>query len=267
MCLWVERAHLRTLLSGVRAQLREIREAASERATDLLFQLPSAMAEPAIIFRDFPKRHGNIIQKAVGIALQNHAGGFTQTSARFPFLSGLTVEVDNFFMNSNGAIYLFETKRDQKNVREEGVAGRNLSATKDLIEHAVLARTGKRLRHPIQIAYFSYIDEKFDGAPRDLNVNIGSKAAPQIIKMPIYSREDMNNLIGPCFGQYLRVVDREIDKAIAEQAPELTNLRSLHVSPEISFEYNDDVEGEHSRFLQFGDPPHTREPSTDGVLV
>jgi hypothetical protein len=39
--------------------------------------------------------------------------------------------------------------------------------------------------------------------------------------MPIYSRADMNNLIGSCFGEYLRMVDVEVGRAIAEIAPEM----------------------------------------------
>src|SRR5262249_32557315 len=126
MCLWVEKAHVLELVRSVNAALSELRKAAPNRAHDLLFDLPPAAIEPAIIFRDFPKRHGNIIQRAVGIALQNHPGGYEATSATFNFLSGLDVQVDNFFMAADGQIYLFETKRDQGNIREEGVAARNL---------------------------------------------------------------------------------------------------------------------------------------------
>jgi hypothetical protein len=221
MCLWVEMAHHQQLIQNVRETLSELRDLAPERARDMLFDLPPRIAAAAIIFRDFPKRHGNIIQRAVGIALEHHPGGIAQTAARFKFLSGLHVEIDNFFMTRRGQIHLFETKRDYNNVREEGVAGRNLSVVKRAIEATVLAQTGKKLRYPIGISYFSYADEKFDGKPRPHRVNIGSQSTPQWLTMPIYSREDMSNLIGPCFGEYLRMVDIEIGTAIAEVAPDL----------------------------------------------
>jgi hypothetical protein len=221
MCLWVERAHVQELIRSVHETLSTLRDLAPERAQDMLFDLPPRIAAAAIIFRDFPKRHGNIIQRAVGIALENHPGGISQTAARFSFLSGLQVEVDNFFMTRNGQMHLFETKRDYDNVREAGVAGRALWDVKQAIEAAVCTETGRSLRHPIKISYFSYANENFDGQPRPHKVNIGSQSAPQWISMPIYSREDMNNLIGPCFGEYLRMIDIEIGRVIAEIAPEL----------------------------------------------
>lgn len=69
MCLWVEKAHHQELIQNVRETLSELRDLAPERARDMLFDLPPRIAAAAIIFRDFPKRHGNIIEKAVGIAL------------------------------------------------------------------------------------------------------------------------------------------------------------------------------------------------------
>ena len=60
MCLWVEKAHLRELVSSANESVEAIRFKSSERAKDFLLQLPPGVAEAAIIFRDFPKRHGNI---------------------------------------------------------------------------------------------------------------------------------------------------------------------------------------------------------------
>jgi hypothetical protein len=61
--LWVEKAHVRELIkrveATVEATLDDLRELAPERSHDLLFDLPPAAVVPAIIFRDFPKRHGN----------------------------------------------------------------------------------------------------------------------------------------------------------------------------------------------------------------
>ncbi|KGT79199.1 hypothetical protein MA20_17885 [Bradyrhizobium japonicum] len=265
MCLWVEKAHVKQLINSVEATLERLRKAAPQRAHDLLFDLPAAVVEPAIIFRDFPKAHGNIIQKAVGIALQHHPGGYEQTSLSFSFLSGLKVEIDNFFMASDGQIYLFETKRDQGNIREEGVAGRNLWDVKNLIEAEVLDRTGRPLRRPVKLAYFSYADESFGGAPKPNQANIASKAQPSLVDLPIYSREDMNRLIGPCFGRFLQVVDRAIDLAISKAVPEMTNKRRLGETAQVQSDLAE-LMHDGAGLLNIGDPPETRSLTDDDVL-
>jgi len=266
MCLWIEKSHLRELVDSVDTALNELREAAPSRAHDLLFDLPPVATLPAIIFRDFPKRHGNIIQRAVGIALQNHPGGYVQTSASFAFFSGLQVEVDNFFMAANGQIYLFETKRDQGNIREEGVAGRNLSDVKTLIEAEVRRRTGRSLRNPIKLAYFSYADASFP-APKPLQVNVGSRARPQFVDMPIYSRRDMNALIGPCFGRYLHVVDRLIDTAISKAVPEMTNKQRLAESAQEEPLVTELLDATGDGPLKIGEPPEPRQLTENEVLM
>jgi hypothetical protein len=79
MCFWVEKAEVRKLIGGVRTRLERLRKI--PRASDLLFDLPQAVILPAIVFRDFPKSHGNIIQEAVDLALRSHPGGYVATSA------------------------------------------------------------------------------------------------------------------------------------------------------------------------------------------
>ena len=220
-----------------------------------MLTLNPAIAEAAIIFRDFPKAHGGIIQKAVGVALSGHYGGYAETSKRFGFLSGLNVEIDNFFMDRNGKIYLIETKRQHDNVREEGVAARNLFPVADQIidparviwvpaaskprqprgwksgpmqdhpgrinNREVRNRTRRRLRYPIECCYFSCVDQSFLVA-RNANINMGTQAAPMFVTMPVYAREDLNRIIGNCFGNYLELVDDFIGRTIAEAVPELS---------------------------------------------
>jgi hypothetical protein len=269
MCLWVERAHLRELAARVEKAIDEIRQEVELRSVEYLLQLPSRIAEPAIIFRDFPKKHGNIIQRAVGIALANHVGGYTRTSARFRFLSGLSVEVDNFFMASNGQIYLFETKRDHSQIREEGVAGRKLASVKNRIENELAGRH-VRLKHPIQICYFSYFDGTFGGAPKANKVDIGSTAAPNEIDMPVYSREDMNKLIGPCFGRYLRSVDRLIGEVITANVPDLAivsqraEMRADDVNVDLAHVIQPTGGNE---FIKFGDAPQAPSVTEEQVLA
>jgi hypothetical protein len=266
MYLWVEKAHVRELIKRVEATLDDLRELAPERSHDLLFDLPPAAVVPAIIFRDFPKRHGNIIQDAVGIALSHHPGGYEVTSAKFKFLSGFAVDVDNFFMAADGQIYLFETKRDQANIREEGAPGRNLGDVKALIEQEVHTRTGRPLRLPIKLAYFSYANESFGGKPKANQANITSKAKPTLVDMPIYSREDMNRLIGPCFGKFLEIVDRVVDTAISEAVPEMTNQSRLVETSDVDSIVRTLMNGDQSGRLQIGDPPSPRSLTDDDVL-
>jgi hypothetical protein len=98
MCINVERAHIEALQETLDASIRTLKKNAADRSRDFLLQLDPAYATPTIIFRDFPKSHGNILQKAVGIALNSHVGGYTKTEMRFDFLSGCAVSVDNFFL-------------------------------------------------------------------------------------------------------------------------------------------------------------------------
>lgn len=267
MCLWIERAHVRELRKNVTKTLERLRKAAPDRAHDLLFDLPPAVAPVAIIFRDFPKSHGNIIQNAVGIALGHHPGGYTLTSANFKFLSGLAVQVDNFFMAADGQIYLFETKRDQGNIREEGVAGRNLWDVKTLIEDVVRTKTGRELRHPIKLAYFSYADKSFGHGPKGHEANISSKAKPIMVDMPIYSREDMNNLIGHCFGQFLSVIDRLVDTAISNAVPEMTNQARLADTSDVDTLLRSLMDESKTEPFQIGSPPSPRSTAIDDVLA
>jgi hypothetical protein len=118
---------------------------APKKAVDYLVQLERNYVDAAIIFRDLPKIHGGIIQQAVGIALQNHPGGLEQTSAKFNFLSGLSTEIDNFFMDHRGQIYLIETKRNIAKVRDKDSPGRSLYEVKHFIEQEISRRTGRRL--------------------------------------------------------------------------------------------------------------------------
>jgi hypothetical protein len=165
-----------------------------------------------------------------------------------------------------GASTWFETKRDQRKVREEGVAGRNLWVTKQLIEREVQQRTGRPLRYDIQLYYFSYADESFGGAPRPYKVNIGSKADPNWINMPIYSREDMNNLIGPCFGRYIHIIDRLIDTAISEAVPEMTNQSRLERTEYIQSSALEVMEPGQDGHIRVGAPPDRRSLTHDDIL-
>src|SRR4051794_22069517 len=117
MCITVEKTHLKLLAKKLNGVVAELRREAPTRATEFLLSVDPGYAEATIIFRDFPKRHGNIISAAVKLALDGHVGGLSQSEKNFTFLSGAKVAVDNFFLSSTGRIYLFETRRDFSKVR------------------------------------------------------------------------------------------------------------------------------------------------------
>ncbi|WP_336485672.1 hypothetical protein [Methylobacterium nigriterrae] len=269
MCFWVEKAHLQELIRSVSSRVDELRLGAPAKSKDFLIELHGRTAEAAIIFRDLPKVHGNVIQRAVGIALENHPGGYSESSKDFTFLSGLRVQVDNFFLSSKGQIFLFETKRQHGTIREDGVAGRALWATKRMIEQKVARETGRRLAHEIVVAYFSYIDASFGGKPKAKSVNIGTASAPKIISMPVYSREEMNNIIGPCFGEYLNRVDLTIAEAVAAGVPELmvsTDRRRGSEAPG-AFELFEVEPDERNGRILIGDDPMPRRLKVDDILA
>ena len=224
-------------------------------------------SNPRLSFETFPRSTANIIQRAVGIALAHHPGGYIATSATFDFLSGLGVEVDNFFMDSGGQIYLFETKRDQGNIREEGVAGRNLWDVKMLIEDEVRKRMRRSLRYPIKLAYFSYADESFGLEPKPHQANLTSKAKPSFVDMPIYARRDMNQLIGPCFGLFLQIVDRAIDTAISRAVPAMTNKARLQNTAGVESILSELMSDREGSDVGIGEPPIQRSLTDDAVLA
>jgi hypothetical protein len=208
VCISVEQAHFDQLARHAREKILELRRSATERGQEFLLSLQPGYAEAAIVFRDFPKVHGNIIQKAVGLALSGHVGGRSETEKRFKFLSGISVSVDNFFLARTGKIYLFETKRDIRNVRVDmrEVAARNLKDVAAGIELFVATKTGRKLRYPIELAFFSYVHPKSPFA-NQIRLNVGSSAAPLYVTMPVYGRIEMNDLIGDCFGIFLDSFD------------------------------------------------------------
>lgn len=232
MCIAVERAHFEQLIRDIREKISILRRSAPERGSEFLLSLEPSYAEAAIVFRDFPKAHGNIIQKAVGMALAGHVGGLSKTEVRFSFLSGVTVSVDNFFLSARGKIYLFETKRDIANVRDalRVEATRNLKAVAAGIELFVWATTGRTLRHPIECAFFSYVDEE---APRPIRLNVGSPAAPSYVNMPVYGRTEMNALIGDCFGMFLDCFDDFLGQEVGQNIPgvRLRDEKQLDANP------------------------------------
>ena len=75
--------------------------------SDPFLALHPAHAQELIFYRDFPKRHGNLINAALCIALKSHPGGLSLIESRFSFLSGCDVSVDNFFVDQTGKIRLF----------------------------------------------------------------------------------------------------------------------------------------------------------------
>ena len=220
MCITIEATHFQQLRRDVHKKIAKLRQEAKGRSKDFLLSLDPLIAEAAIIFRDFPKVHGALIQSAVGTALEGHEGGYSETAKRFSFLSGLTTEVDNFFMDRRGAIFLIETKRSYGNVREDGVAARNLFPVADFISKSVIERTGRPLRYDVQCCYFSYADE-LPLEKRQVKINIGTKNSPRMVFMPVLSRSEMNDMIGSCFGEYLRLFDDLVGRAVSIAAPEV----------------------------------------------
>ena len=230
MCLHVERAHLIELRSNALKALNDLKAAAAYRGQkDFFLHLSGATAEAAIVFRDFPKRHGLIIQKAVGLALLGHAGGYVETSKRFSFLSGMKVEIDNFFVHSSGQIYLIETKRDYDSTQKDGYTGRSLYDAASHIEQHIRKTTGRALRHPIICAFFSYIHAEFK-YPKHARVNIGTKSHPDMKRPQVFSRADMNALIGPCFGIFIEQVDDLVAQVARELMPDLVLQTDLLLS-------------------------------------
>jgi hypothetical protein len=224
MCIAVERAHFDQLALDIRGKILKLRRSATQRGSEFLLTLEPGYAEAAIVFRDFPKAHGNIIQLAVGVALAGHVGGRSETEKRFKFLSGASVSVDNFFLARTGKIYLFETKRNIAQVRDAVriEAARNLKDVAAGIEAFVTANTGRKLRHPIECAFFSYVH---DEAPFSdpIRLNVGSPAAPSYVEMPVYGRGEMNALIGDCFGMFLDSFDDFIGQEIGQ------NIRGIRL--------------------------------------
>jgi hypothetical protein len=102
MCITVEQAHITALSTEFRSTINRLKADVPNRAKDFILELDPAIAPSAIIFRDFPKHHGNLIQRAVGIALGSHIGGYSATEKRFTFLSGFKIIIDNFFVHSSG---------------------------------------------------------------------------------------------------------------------------------------------------------------------
>ncbi|BDV37537.1 hypothetical protein DSM21852_07900 [Methylocystis bryophila] len=166
------------------------------------------------------------------MALAGHVGGLSKTEARFSFLSGVSVSVDNFFLSATGKIYLFETKRDIANVRDalKVEATRNMKEVAAGLESYVTAKTGRLLRHPIECAFFSYVD---DEAPRPIRLNVGSPTAPSYVDMPVYGRTEMNALIGDCFGMFLDCFDDFVGQEVGQNIPgvRLRGEKQLDVNP------------------------------------
>jgi len=220
MCITVEKAHIAELAKRFQSSIEKLIADAPNRAQDFILELDSAIAAPAIVFRDFPKLHGNIVQDAVGVALQSHVGGYSETDKTFKFLSSLNVSIDNFFLHSSGQIYLFETKRDMGQVRRDAAetSARKLTEVASAIAQTVKSRTGKSLRYPIKCAFFSFID---DHSSKVLTCNIASLGAPSTVKVPVYGRAEMNNLIGNCFGLYITSFDDLVGRLVSESMPHL----------------------------------------------
>ena len=155
MCITVEKAHFDQLAIRINETVAGLVTSAPSRGSEFLLELDLGYAEAAIVFRDFPKAHGNIIRDAVGVALKGHIGGISECEKKFKFLSGASVWIDNFFMTSRGQIFLFETKRDFGNVRVDlrRSAARSLYDVAELLEAQTVRVTGRRLRHPFNV-YF-----------------------------------------------------------------------------------------------------------------
>jgi hypothetical protein len=217
MCITVEKAHFDQLAIRIKQTVADLVAIAPSRRSEFLLELDPGYAEAAIVFRDFPKAHGNIISAAVGVALDGHIGGISKCEKTFTFLSGAKVSVDNFFMTSRGQIFLFETKRDFKQVRKDNQrnAARNLYDVAKLLETQAVRTTGRKLRHPIERVFFSYIHER---SPRraPVHLNIGTNQAALTISMKVFGRQEMNQLIGPCFGRFINSFDDFFGRQIGE---------------------------------------------------
>lgn len=261
MCLHVERAHVERLKATISFAFADLKANAPQTANnDFLLRLSPSVAVPSIVYRDFPKRHGNIIQEAVGIALASHRGGYSAVSKRFHFLSGLQVSIDNFFLSSSGQIFLIETKRNHENIREQGTAARILKDVSEKIQVDVYRRTKRRLQHKIECAYFSYASERFV-VPKVVDVNIASPSAPVFFPMPVYSRQDLNALIGPCFGQFLTLVDDLVGRIAHDICPEITLNPDRAVSENMLLTKDDTAE-----LLLLGGEPTGPGPTEDDIL-
>jgi hypothetical protein len=221
MCITVEKAHFDQLAKRIRKTVADLVAKAPSRACEFLLELDPAYVVPAVVFRDFPKPHGNIISDAVGVALKSHTGGISESEKKFKFLSGAKVSVDNFFVTSRGQIFLFETKRDFGNVRVDlqRSAARNLYDVADNLAKQTVRVTGRKLRHPIKRVFFSYIDKQSPRKP--VSLNIGSNQTPHIITMEVLGRQEMNQLIGTCFGRFIDSFDDFLGRQIGELAPGL----------------------------------------------
>jgi hypothetical protein len=229
MCITVEKAHISSLAKTFQSSIERLIADAPNRAKDFILELEPKIAPAAIVFRDFPKLHGNIVQNAVGVALSSHKGGYSETEKKFQFLSSPTISVDNFFLHSSGQIYLFETKRNMQTVRQDAAeaSARKLDHVATDISTRVKTRTGRPLRHAIRCIFFSFVDEH---SPGELACNVGSGFAPKTINMPIYGRAEMNGLIGECFGQYIANFDDMIARLVSEKIPELCRKREKALS-------------------------------------
>jgi hypothetical protein len=216
MCITVERAHIEQLRQSINASITKILDDVSERSEEFLLKLKPPAASAAIVFRDFPKAHGLIIQRAVGIALDSHVGGYSETEKRFKFLSGCQVKIDNFFLHNSGQIHLIETKRDMATVRKSAaeVAGRTLHEVAMEIERHVRNATGKRLRHKIRCAFFSYVDENRN---EEISINVGTNSKPRKVGFPIYGRRQINELVGQCLGEFITYFDDMVGREISNR--------------------------------------------------
>jgi hypothetical protein len=213
----IEKAHIAALSEEFRFSIESLVLKAPNRAKDFILELDPSVAAPAIIFRDFPKLHGNIIQRAVGMALNGHIGGLSETEKKFKFLTSV-VSVDNFFLHSSGQIYLFETKRDMRQVRDDAAnaSARKLGNVADAISANAKSQTGRNLRHPIICAFFSFVDP---GVSYVKKCEIGSPSAPNGVSMTVFGRTGMNKLIGKCFGQFIDYFDSMVGGIVSDCIP------------------------------------------------
>ncbi|WP_426613276.1 hypothetical protein [Bradyrhizobium sp. McL0616] len=261
MCISVERAHIETLIETLEASITTLKHSASERSQEFLLQLDPTYAQPAIIFRDFPKTHGNIVQRALGIALNSHIGGYTKTEMRFGFLSGSKVSIDNFFLHSSGQIYLIETKRDMSNVRLDAAeaSGRKLYDVARTIEADVERLAGRPLRYPVKCIFFSYVDADKSST---IKLNIGTPSLPQSVEMPVFGRAQINELVGDCLGQFIAYFDDLVGGVISKEIPGLS-LRTDKQTSDNPLRFETSV----ANIPESVPPEHTGEPVYESLKI
>jgi len=203
MCLHIEKSHIKLLKYKVLRSVKDLQVSANALSDPFLGH--PRYARDIVVYRDFPKRHGNLIQDAVAIALASHPGGISALRKRFPVLSGITVEVDNLFVASNGQIFLFETKRQFDTVRDKGEPISKLIEVEKILIAEIKKVIGNSARPSITCAYFDYFSDRNPPRIESLDIRRGKTFRKEDVR--VFSRAEMNALIGPCFGAWLKEFD------------------------------------------------------------